>query len=124
MLAKKNRLPVNAFPQGAKTLYRGQHLTVKTAPNALSYHRVGIVITKKTASKAVERNQLRRKVFDAFGEVARKGDELRQSLGEDLLVLIKPIKLDRDAEEKLFQELNLAKQKLRYLINPPQDERS
>lgn len=108
MLAKKFRLPVNTFPAKARVFYRGGHSTIKISSNSLSYNRVGVIVTKKTAPGAVERNRLRRKIFDLFKETTR----FRFAEGTDLLVLIKPIKLDRDAEEKLFKELNLAKSRL------------
>jgi len=116
MLAKKFRLPVNTFPVKARIFYRGQRFTIKISSNNLSYNRVGVIATKKTAPGAVERNRLRRKVFDFFEEVVvSHGSRLRQDFGEpkmDLLVLVKPTKLDRDAEEKLFKELSLIKQEL------------
>ncbi|MDP3991739.1 MAG: ribonuclease P protein component [Candidatus Colwellbacteria bacterium] len=119
MLAKKLRLPVNTFPARVKILYRGRLFTLKTSPNHLSYNRIGLIITKKSASYATQRNRLRRKVFDSFGESALfsvgTGAPLRPtgSAGHmDLLVLIKPIKLDADEEEKLFRELNLIKERL------------
>jgi len=112
MLAKKFRLPVGAFPLKARTLYRGQHLTVKVSVNNVPYNRIGVIVTKKTASRAVERNRLRRKVFDLFREVVGKPAFAEATAGKDLLVLVKPIKLDRDNEGRLFQELNLVKQKL------------
>lgn len=104
MIAKKFRLPVNTFPVKARIFYRGGHFTIKISSNNLSYDRVGVIAAKKTAPRAVERNRLRRKIFDLFGETGEGG--------KDLLVLLKPIKLDRDAEEKLFKELNLAKSRL------------
>ncbi len=119
MLAKKFRLPVNAFPAKARIFYRGQHFTIKISSNNLSYNRVGIITTKKTTPRAVGRNRLRRKIFDlfrgmpAFAPASAKATAGKKALaGKDLLVLLKPIKLDRDAEEKLFKELNLIRQRL------------
>lgn len=115
MLAKKFRLPVNAFPARAKILYRGQLLTLKTSPNHLSYNRIGLIITKKSMSYATHRNRLRREVFDLFrGETRlfrQPADSARQG-GRDLLVLLKPIKLDADGEEIFLKELDLIKEKL------------
>ncbi len=119
MLAKKFRLPVNTFPLRARTLYKGQHLAVKTSANNLPYNRMGVIVTKKTAAGAVERNRLRRKIFDLFrGETRLRSAKTPadakalagKSAGKDLLVLVKPIKLDRDAEGKLFKELNSIKE--------------
>ena len=109
MLAKKFRLPISGFPLRAKIFYRGKYFTVKTIPNSFPYNRVGVILTKKTTAKAVERNRLRRKVFDLFRVPLRPAGSAGYV---DLLVLIKPIKLDADAEEKLFRELNLIKEKL------------
>ncbi|MBI2506540.1 MAG: ribonuclease P protein component [Candidatus Colwellbacteria bacterium] len=117
MLAKKFRLPINTFPVKAKTRYKGQYLTIKAAPNSFPYNRVGVVITKKTAPKAVERNRIRREFFDAFQEVVREdGRRLRQDFGEpkrDLLVLIRPIRLNKIEEEDLMRELNAAIHKIK-----------
>ncbi len=112
MLAKKFRLPVNIFPTKARIFYRGQHFTIKISSNDLSYNRVGVIVAKKTAPRAVGRNRLRRKIFDLFGEVAGKPADAKALAGKDLLVLVKPTKLDADAEEKLFKELNLIRQRL------------
>jgi len=110
MLAKKFRLPIGAFPAKAKTLYKGDRLTIKAVPNKLSYDRVGIILTKKTAPRATERNRLRRKMFDLFGEAVRlrsDGAAARQSEPKDLLVIVKPIKLDQETEAELLAELTL-----------------
>lgn len=109
MVAKKFRLPVNSFPAKAKIFYRGQHFTIKISPNNLSYNRVGVITTKKTAPRAVERNRLRRKIFDLLGTSFRPEGSAACA---DLLVLVKPTKLDADAEEKLFKELDLINQRL------------
>lgn len=115
MLAKKHRLPINSFPVKAKVFYRGRHLTIKAASNNLPYSRVGIIVTKKTASGAVVRNRLRRKIFDLFGKaIVSDGSRLRQDFGEprDLLVLVRPIRLMKTEEESLMSELETAVKKL------------
>lgn len=111
MLAKKFRLPVSAFPAKARVFHRGQQFTLKIDSNDLSYNRVGVIVTKKTAPGAVERNRLRRKIFDLFRKSPAFANAT-EGKGIDLLVLIKPTKLDADAEENLFKELNLTKQGL------------
>ncbi len=111
MLAKKYHLPIQRFPARAKTFYRGEHITLKTNNNNLFHNRVGVLVTKKTAPSAVARNRLRRKFFNLFQGAVKKG-------GLDLLVLVKPIKLDGAAEEKLFKELNLVKQRLTAGFDP------
>ncbi len=112
MLAKKYRLPVHRFPAGAKTFYRGEHITLKTSNNNLFYNRVGVIVTRKTAPKATERNRLRRKIFDVFEEIAGTPADAKALAGKDLLVILKPIKLDRDTEKNLLEELNLIKERL------------
>lgn len=103
MLAKKFRLPVASFPKNAKTLHKSKNFVIKSAPNNFSYDRIGIVLTKKTAAKATERNRLRRKIFI----LARRSLIRTREGGRDLLIVIKPIKLDRDAEAQLLEELTL-----------------
>ena len=115
MLAKKFRLPINTFPARARILYRGRFLTLKTFPNHLSYNRIGFIVTKKAVPYATQRNRLRRKVFDLLREiVVNGGSRLRRDFGEpkDLLVLLKPIKLDADGEEIFLKELSLIKERL------------
>ena len=108
MLAKKYRLPVHRFPAGAKTFYRGEHITLKTSNNNLFYNRVGVIVTRKTAPKATERNRLRRKIFDFFG-LGSDFTKVSSDKGLDLIFILKQIKLDRDTEEKLLEELNFIK---------------
>lgn len=103
---------MGSFPARAKILGSGQVFTVKISPNSLSRNRIGVIVAKRTAPKAVERNRLRRKIFDLFREETGKPSYVKTTEGRDLLVLIKPIKLDADKEEKLFKELNLVKQRL------------
>lgn len=112
MLAKKFRLPVNTFPARAKVLYRGRFLTLKTSSNHLSYNRIGIIVTKKSVPYATQRNRLRRKVFGLLGEEVGKPSYVKTTEGRDLLVLLKPIKLDEDGEENFLKELNLIKERL------------
>lgn len=115
MLAKKFRLPIEVFPTKAKILHKGQYLAVKTSSNNLPHNRLGVIVTKKTAPRATERNRLRRKIFDLFRscllhQPADSQGKGSSKEGEDLLVIIKPTKLDRDIEKKLLAELNEVKQ--------------
>jgi ribonuclease P protein component len=88
MLPKKLRLPVQSFSSSAKIFFRGQYLVAKLAPNNLSYNRVGVVVGRKAAAKATQRNLIKRKVFNFF---RANPDLLRtEDGGHDFLIIAQP----------------------------------
>jgi len=106
MIPKKQRVPVQSFPRIAHRAFRGQFFGAKTAPNGLTYNRVGVLITKKYSKKAVERNRLRRQIFDLFrletdllNEKCPEGVE-----GKDLLIVVNHSIIDKDSGE-IIKEL-------------------
>lgn len=64
MLAKKYRLPIQDLPKRGFKSSRSLNLTLKVFSNKLSFPRLGVIISKKTAKAAVKRNELRRVTFN------------------------------------------------------------
>ena len=63
MLAKKYRLPIAEFLDKKAEVKRSLYFTVKTFVTTLPYSRFGIIISKKVAPKATDRNRIKRLVF-------------------------------------------------------------
>lgn len=90
MIPKKQRVPVQSFPRIAHNAVRGRFFVAKTAPNGLPYNRVGVLITKKYSKKAVDRNRLRRAIFDLFrleSDFLTKKNAAGEE-GKDLLIIV------------------------------------
>jgi ribonuclease P protein component len=69
MLAKKARLTGHEVREILKSgrLIRTPSISVKYRPGEQT--KVGVVVSKKVAKKAVKRNQLRRAIYDVLGRV-------------------------------------------------------
>ncbi|PIR98596.1 MAG: ribonuclease P protein component [Candidatus Colwellbacteria bacterium CG10_big_fil_rev_8_21_14_0_10_41_28] len=104
MLAKRDKLPIQKFSPKAKTVFRGNFLSIKSDKNGLGRSRVGVVISKKIAKSAFLRNSIRRLVFN-YMRTYLKGDRGDNSV--DLLVVInQPImKTDSVTREALERDL-------------------
>ncbi len=77
MLSKKYRLSRSQIQVLAKK-GKGQNLNligVKIFPNQLSYSRFACVISKKVANKAVQRNRLKRVIFDELKKEKTSGKD-------------------------------------------------
>lgn len=73
MLAKKYKLPIQDFVGRSGKIVRGPYFFLKIFPAknasdsaAIEASRFGIVISKKVASRATERNRIKRIIFDFF----------------------------------------------------------
>ena len=109
MLPKKHRVPVQKFPRKARTSYNGKRFVVKSSPNKLSYSRVGFIIAKGVAARAVDRNKTKRMLAEAF----RKNEKILKTPGLDHLVIINPSdKLDDTNLAELNKETNAALSRL------------
>lgn len=66
MLAKKYRLPVQTAvgKKGKETHF--PDFLIKIFPNSLTHPRFGVILKKGVVKKAVDRNRIRRTVFDAI----------------------------------------------------------
>jgi len=101
MLRKSLRVPVGKFPRSARVTSRGEFFVIKTSPNLLTYSRVGVVVGKGVAKGAVERNKIKREVFDVFKEAP-----LFALPGVDYLVVVTGSdELDSEAREELTKGL-------------------
>ena len=84
MLAKKYRLPVQSVISRKGQTLRGRYVTLKMFSSPRPYGRVGVVVSKKTAPLATDRNRLKRLAYGVAG-----GKKLH-TLSGDFLVLILP----------------------------------
>ncbi len=85
MLSKKQRLPIQLFLGKRGKLLKSSYFLVKTLPGELNYSRFGVVISKKTAKKAVDRNRLKRIVYDL---AAAHKDDI--SVGDYIISILPP----------------------------------
>lgn len=66
MLAKKSRLPIGEF-RGEKSVFtRSANFTVRQADSPTGRFRLGVIVSKRVAARATERNRIRRIVFSVF----------------------------------------------------------
>ena len=103
MLAKKYRLPVQIALKKRYRSLKSLYFSVKVLPGELEYSRFGVVISKKTAKKAVDRNRLKRIIYDLAG--AHKDDI---SVGDYIISILPPAaSLSKDELKKEFYGLIL-----------------
>ena len=86
MLAKKYRLPVQIALQKRYRSLKSPYFLVKVLPNEAGYSRFGVVVSKKTAKKAVDRNRLKRAVYDLAGTYK---DDI--SVGDYIISILPPV---------------------------------
>lgn len=105
MISSKHRVPLASFDFKSSHKLAGGQLLVFFKRNSFPYSRIGVIISKKTASKAVDRNRLRRLTQSWF-----KDTVLNQLIGWDLVVIIRPtVKVKDDLSKikaKLLKRLN------------------
>ncbi|HXK40463.1 MAG TPA: ribonuclease P protein component [Candidatus Paceibacterota bacterium] len=67
MLPKRRRLTRHNFPSRSRTgsVFHTKHLTLRVTPSSVSGFRVSVVVSKKTARRAVDRNLVKRRVYDS-----------------------------------------------------------
>lgn len=99
MIPKKARVPLATFPRTARTVFRGEYISLKEARNGFSYNRLGVIVGKKVSSLAVERNRIRRRIFDFFRASTTFFDKKK---GIDLLVIVNPSMIE--ISDKSFRE--------------------
>ena len=72
MLAKKFRLPIQAFfePEEKKEKAfiqkRSKYFFLRTKENGLGFGRFGLIVSGKVSKSAVKRNQIKRIIFDVI----------------------------------------------------------
>jgi ribonuclease P protein component len=105
MLPKKFRLPIQQWmkKRGRKIITKKSNFfIVKFMSNGLGYSRFGIIISSKIQKKAVERNRLKREIFNF---IRLNNFHLRP--GKDFLVVALPAVAGGIKREILKKELNL-----------------
>lgn len=98
MLSKKYRLPVQFFIKKSGKIYKSQYFLLKVFASDLDYCRFGVVVSKKVAPKAVDRNKLKRLIFNFL-----RG-KLDSMLNNDYLLILLP-GINELTKGKLLKEL-------------------
>lgn len=70
MLAKKYRLPIQSVLNKSGRSFKGRCFLFKVFPSKMDFNRFGVIISKKVAKRATERNRLKRIVFDCAKKFA------------------------------------------------------
>lgn len=88
MLPKNRRVQIQSFPRNSRAAQKTKNFVAKTAPNNVSYNRLGVIIGKSSGS-AVERNRLRRTISSFFEK--NPGFLLKQQAkGKDIVIIASP----------------------------------
>jgi ribonuclease P protein component len=99
MLAKKFRLPIQEFYRKSSQNTRTKYFTVKIFKPEKPYARLGVVVSKKVANKASDRNSLRRLIFN----FAR--DNYQRLAVNDYLIILLPVSA-KASKDDLITSLN------------------
>ena len=96
MLAKKYRLPIQEFiGRNGKTI-KTPFFLFTIFSSQFSYSRFGIIISKKVATQATQRNKLRRTIFSACNP--------KENSGKDFLIIVSP-KIKELEKEEIIKNL-------------------
>lgn len=85
MLAKKYRLPIQVVIGKRGQSYKSRYFLLKIFANPLAFNRFGAVISKKVAPRAVDRNRLKRQIFNFFKNNSLMGQGSGQN--KDFLII-------------------------------------
>ena len=88
MLAKKYRLPIQVVIGKRGQSYKSRYFLLKIFANSLAFNRFGAVISKKVAPRAVDRNKLKRQIFNFFKNNSLPVQNPNQN--KDLLIIAFP----------------------------------
>lgn len=107
MIARKYHLPIQEFI-GRKPIFshKSEFFIIKIGRNGLPHGRFGVVISKRTAPKAVTRNRFRRIIFDFV-----RNFQKHQKPGLDFMISVLPKAISLNKKEfednlsKAFQEI-------------------
>lgn len=84
MIAKKYKLPIPEFlSKKPKITAKSACFSVRKLTNNLEFSRFGVIISKKTTPKAVNRNKIKRTIFNLI-----KTDKLNKKHGFDFLITV------------------------------------
>lgn len=98
MLPKKYRLPVELCLGKRGRTDRSPLFSLKSFPAEKPHSRFGVVVGKKVAKTAVERNRIRRLILDVAGSLREKWPVA------DYLIIVNPACRDTGREE-IYGEL-------------------
>lgn len=111
MLAKEFRLKRSDFDPLGKFSgkpHPSSNFFFVTRSNSVKHYKVGVIISKKIYSNAVDRNRLRRQVYNFFHKT------LDKDLNQDILVIFNP-KVKTITPSQLFEELTSVLKNLKLL---------
>lgn len=103
MLAKKFHLPIQKWmkDKNKKTITKkGNFFIIKVASNNLDFSRFGVIISSKIIKKAVQRNHLKRIIFNLI-----RLNKFCQVSGKDALIISQP-SVSRAGKAEIEKELN------------------
>lgn len=107
MLAKKYRLQIDEWLKDKKKRIfsrKSDFFVVKISSNNLDFSRFGVVISAKVSKSAVQRNRIKRTIFDFI-----RLNKFNEIAGNDVLIIVLPpvAKLTRQEIENNISKLIL-----------------
>jgi len=96
LLAKKYRLPIQSVIGKNARVIKTPFFLFKIFPSRFSYSRFGIIISKKVAPRATQRNKLKRIIFSACNP--------KENPGKDFLMIVSP-KIKNLTKEEIIKQL-------------------
>lgn len=105
MMSSKNRLTTELFNEVFKngSINRSDGFLIKSKDNGLGFCRAAVVVSKKNLKKAVDRNKVRRQIFNIL---RLNVDSLPF---KDVIVVVSPkyIESEKDTKKSLLEKLVL-----------------
>lgn len=91
MIKKESRVPKQLIPYILKKgdSYRSAFFIIRHLKNDMNYFRYRVIISKKLLREAVERNKLRRQIYEILRTKEEKSMEETQ--GEDIILIPKKL---------------------------------
>src|SRR3989338_9148980 len=102
MLPKKYRLPIQNFVGKKGGSEKSRYFLLKIFPGVHKFSRFGIIISSKVSKKAVDRNRIKRRIFNFVREIKN------QLPLNDYLIIVHP-------EASKLNKKELVKEKLEIL---------
>jgi ribonuclease P protein component len=101
MLAKRHRLPIQSFFKKKGRSVKSGHFLLKIFDAERPFSRFGIVISSKVSKKAVERNRIKRQIFNFLRTSGRN-----LPLGDYLMIVLPAAgKLTKEELEKELSKI-------------------
>ena len=93
MLPKKYRLPIQNFVGKKGRSDKSRYFLLKIFPGVYKFSRFGIIISRRVSKKAVDRNRIKRQIFNFLREIKN------QLPINDYLIIVHPeaAKLDKSS---------------------------